>query len=135
MKDPHKTMPRAIMIALVTVTALYVMVCLVAVAAQPYTEFEGQEAGLAQILENITGSTWPGTVLAAGAVISIFSVTLVVIYGQTRILFAMARDGMIPELFHKVNPRDQDPGPEHDHRGHASSRCSRASSRSTSSPR
>jgi amino acid transporter len=110
-KDPHKTMPRAIMIALVTVTALYVMVCLVAVAAQPYTEFEGQEAGLAQILENITGSTWPGTVLAAGAVISIFSVTLVVIYGQTRILFSMARDGMIPELFHRVNPRTRTPVP------------------------
>ena len=110
-KDPHKTMPRAILIALVTVTALYVVVCLVAVAAQPYTEFEGQEAGLAQILENITGSTWPGTVLAAGAVISIFSVTLVVIYGQTRILFAMARDGMIPELFHKVNPVTRTPVP------------------------
>ena len=47
--------------------------------------------------------------LAAGAVISIFSVTLVVIYGQTRILFAMARDGMIPELFHKVNPRTRTP--------------------------
>ena len=110
-KNPHRTMPMAIIIALVTVTALYVMVCLVAVAAQPYTEFEGQEAGLAQILENITGATWPGTVLAAGAVISIFSVTLVVIYGQTRILFAMARDGMIPELFHKVNPRTHTPVP------------------------
>jgi len=110
-KDPHKTMPRAIIIALVTVTALYVLVCLVAVAAQPYQEFEGQEAGLAQILENITGSSWPGTVLAAGAVISIFSVTLVVIYGQTRILFSMARDGMIPELFHKVNPVTKTPVP------------------------
>jgi amino acid transporter len=44
-------------------------------------------------------------VFAAGAVISIFSVTLVVIYGQTRILFAMSRDGMLPEIFHKVNPR------------------------------
>ena len=49
--------------------------------------------------------------LAAGAVISIFSVTLIVIYGQTRILFAMARDGMIPELFHKVNPRTLTPVP------------------------
>ena len=55
--------------------------------------------------------SWPGTVLAAGAVISIFSVTLVVIYGQTRILFAMARDGMIPELFHRVNPRTRTPSP------------------------
>jgi amino acid transporter len=59
----------------------------------------------------VTGATWPANVLAAGAVISIFSVTLIVIYGQTRILFAMARDGMIPELFHKVNPRTLTPVP------------------------
>jgi APA family basic amino acid/polyamine antiporter len=44
-------------------------------------------------------------VLAAGAIISIFSVTLVVLYGQTRILFAMSRDGLMPSVFHKVNPR------------------------------
>ena len=47
--------------------------------------------------------------LAAGAVISIFSVTLVVIYGQTRILFAMSRDGMIPRFFHQLNPRTLTP--------------------------
>ncbi len=110
-KDPHRTMPLAILIALVIVTSLYVLTSIVAVAAQPYTEFEGQEAGLAAILENVTGSTWPGTALAAGAVISIFSVTLVTIYGQTRILFAMARDGMLPELFHRVNPRSRTPVP------------------------
>ena len=49
--------------------------------------------------------------LAAGAVVSIFSVTLVVIYGQTRILFAMGRDGMIPPLFHRLNPRTLTPVP------------------------
>ena len=108
-KDPHRTMPLAIIIALVTVTTVYVLVTIVAVAAQPASEFDGQEAGLSAILENVTGHSWPATVLAAGAVISIFSVTLVVIYGQTRILFAMARDGMLPELFHKVNPRTLTP--------------------------
>ena len=107
--NPRRTLPLAIMISLVTVTTLYVAVALVAVAAQPAGEFEGQEAGLAAILENITGSTWPASVLAAGAIVSIFSVTLVVIYGQTRILFAMGRDGMLPELFHRVNPRTLTP--------------------------
>ena len=97
------------MIALGTVTVLYMLTALVGVAAQPDREFEGQEAGLAQILENVVGSSWPGTVLAAGAIISIFSVTLVSIYGQTRILFAMSRDGMIPEIFHRVNPRTLTP--------------------------
>jgi amino acid transporter len=109
--DPRRNLPLAILIALVVVTTLYLLTSAVAVAAQPISEFEGQEAGLAQILEDITGSTWPGTVISAGAVISIFSVTLVVIYGQTRILFAMARDGMIPPLFHKLNPRTLTPVP------------------------
>lgn len=110
-KNPRRTMPLAILIALVTVTSLYILVTIVAVAAQGSGDFKDQEAGLAQILENVTGSSWPGTVLAAGAVISIFSVTLVVLYGQTRILFAMARDGMMPEIFHKVNPRTLTPVP------------------------
>ncbi|HWL97338.1 MAG TPA: amino acid permease [Nocardioidaceae bacterium] len=108
-KNPRRTMPLAILIALVTVTTLYILVAVVAVAAQPAEQFEGQEAGLATILENVTGSTWPATTLAAGAVISIFSVTLVTLYGQTRILFAIGRDGMLPAVFHKVNPRTLTP--------------------------
>jgi basic amino acid/polyamine antiporter, APA family len=108
-KNPRRTMPLAILIALVTVTTLYVLVAIVAVAAQPAGSFEGQEAGLSAILQDVTGSTWPATVLAAGAVISIFSVTLVVLYGQTRILFAVARDGMLPEIFHRVNARTLTP--------------------------
>ena len=79
--------------------------------AESQKQAPAKTAGLAAILEAVTGSTWPGTVLAAGAVISIFSVTLVVLYGQTRILFAMSRDGMLPELFHKVNPRTLTPVP------------------------
>jgi len=48
-------------------------------------------------------------VLSAGAVISVFSVTLVTIYGQTRILYAISRDGLIPKTFQTVNPRTQSP--------------------------
>jgi APA family basic amino acid/polyamine antiporter len=110
-KNPRRTLPLAIIFALVIVTSLYIAVAVVAIAAQPVAGFEGQEAGLSAILETVTGSTWPATVLAAGAVISIFSVTLVVIYGQTRILFAMGRDGMVPPLFHKLNPRTLTPVP------------------------
>jgi basic amino acid/polyamine antiporter, APA family len=110
-KNPRRNLPLAIIIALVVVTGLYVVIALVAVAAQPLNEFEGQEAGLAAILEKVTGSPWPATVLAAGAVISIFSVTLIVMYGQTRILFVMGRDGMLPPLFHRLNPRSQTPVP------------------------
>lgn len=110
-KNPQRNLPLALLGALVVVTAIYIVIALVAVGAQPWTEFEGQKAGLSTILQNITGATWPGTVIAAGAIISIFSVTLVVLYGQTRILFTMSRDGMMPSIFHKVNPRTLTPVP------------------------
>ena len=134
-KNPHKTMPLAIIIALVTVTTLYIVVALVAVAAQPTTRSRARRPGSPRSWSTSPARRWPATVLAAGAVISIFSVTLVVIYGQTRILFAMARDGMIPELFHKVNPRTRTPVAEHDHRGHRDRDPRRLRSRSTSWPR
>lgn len=108
-KNPRKTMPRAILIALVVVTSVYVLVTITAVAAQPWEKFEGQKAGLSQILQDVTGAQWPGTLIAAGAVISIFSVTLVILYGMTRIIFSMARDGMLPEIFHRVNPHTLTP--------------------------
>lgn len=108
-KNPKKTMPKALIFALLIITSVYVLVAVAALGAQPWEEFEGQDAGLSAILENIVGSTWPGTVVAAGAVISIFSVNLVSIYGQSRILFTMSRDGMMPKLFQDVNPRTLTP--------------------------
>jgi basic amino acid/polyamine antiporter, APA family len=108
-KNPQKTMPRAILAALITVTFVYILVTVAALGAQSWTGFEGQEAGLATILDDVTGAHYWGTVLAAGAVISIFSVTLVTLYGQTRILFAMGRDGLLPSMFAKVNPRSMTP--------------------------
>ena len=104
-ENPRRTLPIALISALVVVTLIYLLVTLSAVGAQKWTEFEGQEAGLAEILSFVTGSSWPSIVLSAGAVVSIFSVTLVTLYGQTRILFAMSRDGMVPSIFSEVAPR------------------------------
>ncbi|MFJ8044487.1 amino acid permease [Kitasatospora sp. NPDC096147] len=108
-KNPRRTLPLAIIISLVVVTLIYIGVAIAAVGAQPWGEFEGQKAGLAQILEDVTGQTWPAMMFAAGAVISIFSITLVVIYGQTRILFSMGRDGMLPKKFAELSPRTGTP--------------------------
>lgn len=111
-KNPRKALPVAIISALVIVISIYLLVAVSALGTQPWQAFEDpeqQRAGLSQILQNVTGSPWPGTVLAAGAVISIFSVTLVVMYGQTRILFAIGRDGLLPSSFAKVHPRTQTP--------------------------
>ncbi|MEU9236789.1 amino acid permease [Streptomyces subrutilus] len=104
-KNPKKDLPRAIMLSLGIVTVLYCLVALVAVGAMPWQDFEGTEAALAQIMTDVTGHSFWGVVLAAGAVVAIASVVFAVLYGQTRILFAMSRDGLVPKAFAKVDAK------------------------------
>ncbi|MET9127435.1 amino acid permease [Streptomyces sp. NPDC004528] len=104
-KNAQRDLPRAIMLSLVIVTALYVVVAAVAVGAKPWRGFNDSEAALAEIMKDVTGQTFWGTLLAAGAVIAIASVVLTVLYGQTRILFAMSRDGLVPKVFSRVHPK------------------------------
>ncbi len=110
-RNPRRDLPMAIVVSLVVVTAVYVLVALAAVGAMHWTEFDisGSEASLARVLDEATGRTWPSVVLSMGAVIAISSVVLTVMYGQTRILFAMSRDGLIPRVFQKVGPRRRVP--------------------------
>ncbi|MFF7248733.1 amino acid permease [Embleya sp. NPDC008237] len=108
-KNPRRDLPLAILISLAIVTVVYVAVALAALGALPWQEFEGSEATLAKIVTDVTGGSWASTILSAGAIISIASVVLTVLYGQTRILFAMSRDGLIPPIFAKVNRRTQSP--------------------------
>ena len=91
------------------VKAIHLLVSVAAVGAQRWQDFKGEQAVLAVILDHITGNTAGSTIVAGGAVISIFSVTLVTLYGQTRILFTMGRDGLLPATFAKVNPRTMTP--------------------------
>ncbi|RVT93075.1 amino acid permease [Sphingomonas crocodyli] len=104
-ENPRRNLPLAIILSLLIVTAAYILVAIAAIGAQPWTAFAGQEAGLAVILHNLTGAAWPAVLLSLGAMASIFSVTLVVLYGQTRILYAMSRDGLLPKLFQRVDGR------------------------------
>lgn len=109
--NPRRTVPLAIVGTVVIVTVLYILVAVAGLGAQQWGEFEGQDAGLAAILNKVTGQGWPAVALAAGGVVSIFGVTLATLYGQTRILFSMGRDGMVPKAFHRVNPRTKTPVP------------------------
>ncbi|MFI2371514.1 amino acid transporter [Streptomyces sp. NPDC018833] len=108
-KNPKRDLPRAIMLSLLIVTALYCLVALVAVGAMPWQDFEGTEAALAQIMKDVTGHSFWSVVLAAGAVVAIASVVFAVLYGQTRILFAMSRDGLMPKAFARVDKRTGTP--------------------------
>ncbi|SHG01969.1 amino acid permease [Streptoalloteichus hindustanus] len=104
-RNPRRDLPRAIVISLAIVTAAYVLVALTAVGAVGVDVLSSSKASLATVLQTVTGMGWPATLLAFGAVVAMASVVLTVLYGQTRILVAMSRDGLVPKLFSRVNRR------------------------------
>ena len=108
-RNARRDVPRGIIGALIIVTVCYMLVALTALGAQPAEKFTGQQAGLAVILQNVTGKVWPALVLSAGAVISVFSVTLASLYSQTRVLYAVASDGLIGPSFKRVSRERQVP--------------------------
>ena len=108
-KDPQKDLPRAIMIAMVLVTAIYVLVAVAAIGAREWNWFADSEAALVQIVSEITGQRWLVLAFALASVIAIVSVVLTTLYGQTRILLSMGRDGLVPRFFAKVSPKTHTP--------------------------
>jgi APA family basic amino acid/polyamine antiporter len=95
-RNPKRDLPRAILLSMLIVTSIYVLVAVT-------------EAALVKILEEITGQPWVGVVFAVGAVLAIASIVLTVLYGQTRILLSMSRDGLVPKVFGRVSARTGTP--------------------------
>ncbi|HEX8629385.1 MAG TPA: amino acid permease [Catenuloplanes sp.] len=102
-RNPGRDLPIAIMGALGIATLLYILVALGAVGALPANQLKESEAPLAEALEPVF--PWAAALMAFGAIVSITSVILAIFYGQTRIFFAMARDGLMPRRLATVNPR------------------------------
>jgi APA family basic amino acid/polyamine antiporter len=108
-RNPKRDLPIAIVGALVICTIIYVLVAIGAVGAVSATTLEKSAAPLATALDEGAGLSWAASVMAFGALVAITSVLLTVFYGQTRIFFAMARDGLLPRGIARVNPRTGTP--------------------------
>ncbi|HEU4347045.1 MAG TPA: amino acid permease, partial [Actinoplanes sp.] len=104
-RNPKRDLPFAVIGALLVCTIFYILTAVGAIAIASPETLSGSDAPLAAALNEGAGISWAAWVLALGALIAITSVCLVVLYGQTRIFFAMCRDGLLPEGLAKVNPR------------------------------
>jgi APA family basic amino acid/polyamine antiporter len=108
-RNPQRDLPIAILVSLAIATVLYCLVALAATGALPYDKLSGAPAPLATVLEHGAGMSWGATVISVGALIAITSVVLTILYGQTRIMFAMSRDGLVPRRLSRVSERTGTP--------------------------
>ncbi|MEV8315861.1 amino acid permease [Streptomyces sp. NPDC059900] len=108
-KNPRRNIPIAILVCIGVVTLLYVAVALGAIGALGADAVADKPAALSLVVNEVTDSAVGGGVIAFGAVVAIASVVLAVMYGQTRILMSMSRDGLIPRVFERVSPKTSTP--------------------------
>src|SRR5688572_8344100 len=106
-RNPQRNLPIGILGGLAICTVIYVVVGIVLTGIVPYTELAVADP-LARALE-LAGFSRVGWIVALGAIISMSTVLLVFQYGQPRIFFAMARDGLLPQWLARVDARTRIP--------------------------
>jgi len=110
-KNPNRNIPIGLIGSLGVCTVFYLLVAYAAVGAmgaQPGGVLSQSKEPLAFVLRNIG---WPriGDAVAAAAIVALPSVVLMMMFGQTRILFTMSRDGLMPAAFSKIHPKFHTP--------------------------
>jgi basic amino acid/polyamine antiporter, APA family len=108
--NPKKDVPFAIITSLLVCTVLYILVSLVLTGMMNYKDFDPKgaypdaiKAPVAYAFD-IAGQKWAGYIITIAATVGLISVLMVMIMGQSRIFLGMAKDGLIPSVFKKVNP-------------------------------
>ena len=113
-KNPQKDIPFGIIASLIVCTVLYIGVAVVLLGMMKYSTFasgntEAANAPVAYALAHLGANKWFQAVIVIGALMGMISSLLVFQYGQTRIWFAMSRDGLLPKLFSAVHPKFKTP--------------------------
>ena len=106
-KNPQRDLPIGLIASLSFCTVIYIIVSALLTGIVPYNELN-VSSPVAFALTKI-GYTWASTLVATGVLAGLITVLLVLLYGLTRILFAMSRDGLISPIFSQVNPDRQTP--------------------------
>jgi APA family basic amino acid/polyamine antiporter len=103
-KNPGRDLPIGIVGSMVVCTLLYVAVAAAAVGSMPYGVYAHSTEPLALILRKL-GNDGVAIVIGAAAIIALPTVILAFLFGQSRIFFAMARDGLLPRSLSVVSSR------------------------------
>lgn len=101
-KEVKKTLPKGLILSLIIITFLYIIVSFTLVGMLPYWEYEGKPDALAYAMYKVN-EKWVANFISLGAVITITSVMLVMAIGFTRVLYALARDGLMFKAFSEVH--------------------------------
>ncbi len=103
-KNPRRDLTIGIVGSMLACTLIYMIVAAVALGASPYDVFSKSEEPLAFILRELNRPL-AASLIAGAAVIAMPTVIMVFMFGQSRVFFAMARDGLLPRGLSKVNAR------------------------------
>ncbi|KLU67651.1 putative amino acid permease YhdG [Desulfosporosinus acididurans] len=106
-KNPQKDLPRGIIASLIVCTVLYIIVTALLTGAVSYTKLN-VSAPIALALQ-VMHQNWAAGIISIGALGGITTVLLVMLYGQTRVFYAMSRDGLLPKIFSETHPIHKTP--------------------------
>jgi APA family basic amino acid/polyamine antiporter len=106
-RNPKKDLPIGILGSLVICTLLYIAVTAVLTGMVKYTQLNvASPVSFAMIN---AGLNWAAAIVSVGAIAGLTTVLLAGLYGQSRIFFAMSRDGLLPPIFSQIHPKTRTP--------------------------